>query len=223
MRPGKKTSLQVIYRRLFRALGPQRWWPAKTPFEMMVGAILTQAANWRNVEQAIARLGQVEGLTPRRLLAMPRSHLERCIRPAGYFRQKGKRLQGFSRWFVERYGGSTARMFRTPWRALREELLACEGVGPETADSILLYALAQPVFVVDAYTTRIFGRHHLIDRRAAYHDVQRWAMQQLPKRATLYNEFHALLVAAGKRFCHRRSPDCEHCPLGDLPHTTEVR
>ena len=213
------TPLRLVYRRLLRAFGPQGWWPASHPFEMMVGAILTQATNWRNVEQAIGRLRRADGLAPRRLLAMPRGRLERAIRRAGYFRQKAKRLAIFSRWYVTRYAGSCARMFRTPWRALREELLALHGIGPETADSMLLYAGNQPVFVVDAYTTRIFRRHRLIGAGATYDDVQRAAMRELPPSANVYNEFHALLVAVGKRFCHRRHPDCEHCPLGDLPHS----
>ena len=215
----KGTPLRLIYRRLFRAFGPQGWWPASHPFEMMVGAVLTQATSWRNVEQAIERLRRAGGLAPRRLLAMPRRRLERAIRTAGYFRQKAKRLAIFSRWYVTRYGGSPARMFRTPWRALRTELLSLHGIGPETADSMLLYAGKQPVFVVDAYTTRIFRRHRLIGADATYEDVQRFAMRELSPSATVYNECHALLVAVGKRFCHRQHPDCGHCPLGDLPHT----
>ncbi len=239
-RPWKRTPLRLIYRRLLRAFGPQGWWPASSPFEMMVGGILTQATNWHNVEQAIERLRRAGGLSPRRLLAMPRERLERAVRSAGYFRQKTQRLTVFSRWYVTRYAGSRARMFRTPWRALREELLALHGIGPETADSMLLYAGGQPVFVVDAYTIRVFRRHRLIGAGATYDGVQRFAMRELspiPRRTslardrgerlkgveatstTVYNEFHALLVAVGKRFCHRQHPDCEHCPLGDLPHS----
>lgn len=213
-------SLRILYHGLFNAFGPQGWWPAKGPFEVMVGAILTQATNWHNVEQAITRLKAARGLHPRRLLAMPRRHLEEAIRPTGYFRQKAERLQRFSQWFVARYGGSAHRMFRTPWQVLREEFLALHGIGPETADSILLYAGGQPVFVIDAYTTRILRRHRLIGRRSRYEDVQQLMMRAVPKQASLYNEFHALLVAVGKRFCHRTQPDCEHCPLGHLPHTS---
>jgi endonuclease-3 related protein len=187
---------------------------------MMVGAILTQATNWRNVEQALVRLRAVGGLQPRRLLAMRRGDLERALRPAGYFRQKAKRVVGFARWFMSRYAGRPRRMFRRPWRVLRQELLALSGIGPETADSILLYAGAQPVFVVDAYTRRIFRRHRFIRARATYDEVQGVASRELPASARVYNECHALLVAVGKSFCHRRQPDCAHCPLGDLPHTT---
>jgi len=186
---------------------------------MMVGALLTQATNWHNVEQAIRTLKQQGALHPRRLLAMPGRELERAVRPAGYFRQKAKRLRIFSRWLVRRYTGSPVRMFRTPWRVLREELLALHGVGPETADSMLLYAGEQPVFVVDAYTTRVLRRHRLINGQATYDEVQQFAMREWPASARIYNEFHALLVAVGKRYCHRRNPDCHNCPLGDLPHT----
>ena len=218
----RHASVRVVFDRLLQAFGPQHWWPARSAFEMMAGAILTQATNWRNVELAISRLRAADGLTPHGLMALPTRRLERVIRPAGYFRQKAKRLRQFSRWHVRRFGGNSALMFRTPLRALRQELLGLSGIGPETADSILLYAGEQPVFVVDAYTTRVFARHRLIGPRATYDEVQQRAMRRLPRDPRVYNEFHALLVAVGKRFCHRRRPDCGHCPLGDLPHTIEV-
>ncbi len=211
-------TLRVIYRRLLGAFGPQGWWPADSAFEMMVGAILTQATNWRNVEQAIARLKRTRLLQPRRIAAASRRTLAQAIRPAGYFRQKAGRLAGFARWYLARYGGRPARMFRTPWPRLRQELLALNGIGPETADSMLLYAGRKPVFVVDAYTARVFRRHRLVSARATYDDAQQLVMQEGPPPAT-YNEYHALLVAVGKRFCHRRRPECRRCPLGDLPHT----
>jgi endonuclease-3 related protein len=247
--------LRLIVRRLARRLGPQGWWPAESPYEMMVGAILTQATRWRNVEQAIARLKQRGWLTPQRLLASRLTHLQQAIRPAGYFRQKAARLRTFSAWYVTRYQGRVGRMARVPWPTLRKELLALRGIGPETADAILLYAVRQPVFVVDAYTVRIFRRHHLltsgpvakwppeiaerfrglspghaahvtgrsgrrtvVGTRAQYEQVQRWVMGHLPQDTMMYQESHALLVAVGKRFCHRRAPDCAHCPLGDMPH-----
>ena len=222
MRRRNQASVHLIFERLYRAFGPQRWWPARSPFEMMTGAILTQATNWRNVELAIRRLRAADGLTPHRLIALPTRRLERLIRPAGYFRQKARRLRAFSRWYLKRFRGSSAVMFRTPLPALRQELLGLSGIGPETADSILLYAGEQPVFVVGAYTTRVFARHRLIDPRARYDEVQQHAMRGLAQDPRVYNEFHALLVAVGKRFCHRRRPDCGHCPLGNLPHTIEV-
>ena len=129
-------SLSLLSRRLFRAFGPQHWWPARSRFEMMVGAILKQATNWRNVEQAIAQLRSVKGLSPRALLALPPGRLEQLIRPAGYFRQKAERLRVFSRWLLTRYRGRPQRMFATPWTILREELLTRPGIGPETADSM---------------------------------------------------------------------------------------
>ena len=214
--------LRVIYRRLLRAFGPQGWWPASSPFEMMAGAILTQATNWHNVERAIVRLRRAGALQPRRLLALRKGRLERAIRPAGYFREKATRLQAFSRWYVRRYAGRARRMFSTPWRILREELVSLHGIGPETADAILLYAGGQPAFVVDAYTIRVLRRHRLIRADAGYEDVRRIAMRALPAEVKVYKEFHALLVAVGKRHCHRRHPDCRGCPLGDLAHTSEV-
>ena len=207
-----------MYRRLIGALGPQRWWPARSAFEMMVGAILTQATAWQNVERAIGRLRRRKALRAEKLLRLSEAALQEAIRPAGYFRQKAARLRGFTRWYVRRYGGSPRRMFRTPWPALREELLARHGIGPETADSMLLYAGRQPVFVVDAYTRRMFQRHRLIDAGASYEAIQTLAMRELPRDVALYNECHALIVAAGKQFCHRRDPACERCPLDDLPH-----
>ena len=218
-------SLETIYQRLWSACGPQQWWPAQTSFEVMVGAVLTQATNWRNVEQAIDRLRRAGALTPQRLARVPVGRLARWVRPTGYFRQKARRLKALTQWYVRRYQGRPSRMFRVPWQRLRDELLKVHGIGPETADSILLYAGAQPVFVVDAYTRRIFRRHRLIGSNATYDAIQRLVMRHLPAPtpvvAKRYNEFHALLVAVGKRHCHRRNPDCDRCPLGDLPHTIE--
>ena len=213
-----RVSVRVIYRRLFRAFGPQHWWPAESPFEMMAGAILAQATNWHNVEAAMERLQRLGGLSPRRLVAMPRRRLEQAIRPAGYFRQKAQRLAHFTRWYLTRSRGQPRRLFRTPWPALRRELVSLRGIGPETADSMLLYAGQQPVFVVDAYTRRVFARHRLSDDDATYDELQQLVMQEFPASAAVYNEYHALLVAVGKRFCHRRRPACERCPLDDLPH-----
>ena len=215
-------SLHFLYRCLLRAFGPQGWWPADSPFEMMVGAILTQATSWHNAERAIERLKREGALAPRRVLAMPRARLERTIRPAGYFRQKARRLRALTSWYIKRYAGSARRMFRTSCQLLRDELLDLHGIGPETADSILLYAGNQPVFVVDAYTTRVLNRHRLIRRASRYEQVQAFAVRELPMSPKVYNECHALLVAVGKRYCHRRKPDCQRCPLRDLPHTVEV-
>ncbi len=185
----------------------------------MVGAVLTQATQWRNVERAIRELKRDRALTPRQLVRMRRDRLERAVHATGYFRQKATRLKQLTQWYIDRYGGSPRRMFQTPWRALRQELLALNGIGPETADSILLYAGGHPVFVVDAYTLRILKRHRVIHPRATYDQAQQQVMTTWPARTQVYNELHALLVAVGKQYCHRQHPECTRCPLGMLPHT----
>ena len=187
---------------------------------MMAGAILTQATSWHNVEQALGRLRRAGCLSAARIAALPLPRLERLVQPAGYFRQKARRLRIFARWYLARCGGRPERLFRTPWQALRQELLVLHGIGPETADSILCYAGGRPVFVVDAYTARIFRRHRLIAPGASYDQIQRLVMDALPETGNVYNELHASLVAVGKRHCVRRHPDCRRCPLGDLPHTS---
>ncbi len=188
----------------------------------MVGALLTQNTAWSNVERAIGQLKRARALSARKLARLRPSVLQRLVRSSGYFRQKAAVLQGFSQWYLSRYRGSHRVMFRAPLGALREELLAVKGIGPETADSILLYAGEQPIFVIDAYTRRIFHRHRLIKGGESYEQLQRFVMERLPRHAQLYNEFHALLVAAGKRYCHRRKPNCAACPLGVFPHHIEV-
>jgi len=209
----------VVYRRLARRLGPQQWWPARTRFEVMVGAILTQATRWHNAEVAIRGLRNAKALTPERLARLRRPTLERHLRPSGYFRQKADRLSRFVRWYRRRFQGRAQEMFRVPQDVLRQELLGLRGIGEETADAILLYAGRQPIFVVDAYTRRIFRRHRFISSRASYAQVQQLVMRALRPETRTYNEFHALLVEVGKRYCHRRNPECARCPLGDFPHT----
>lgn len=218
----QRPSPGVLYQHLLRALGPQHWWPAESPFEVIVGAILTQNTAWGNVERAIAQLRAARMLSPRTLARRRSTAVQRLIRPSGYFRQKTAALQGFSRWYLARYQGSARAMFRTPAGRLRQELLGLKGIGPETADSILLYAGCRPIFVIDAYTRRIFQRHQLIPGRESYDELQRFCLDRLPRRVQLYNEFHALLVAVGKRYCHRTDPDCASCPLGNFPHHIEV-
>jgi endonuclease-3 related protein len=215
-------SIAQMYRRLLSAFGPQHWWPARSSFEMMAGAILTQATRWHNVKRALGRLRQAQALSPRRLVALSPATLRSCVRPAGYVRQKASRLRGFAQWYLARYDGRPSTMFRTPWPVLRDELLAVKGIGPETADAILLYAGAQPVFVIDAYTRRVFHRHHLLPASATYEQAQRYVQERLPPDPSGYNEFHALLVAVGKRYCHRRNPACDQWPLRAWPHTIEV-
>ena len=187
-----------------------------------MGAILTQNTNWHNVERAVTQLKTARALSAERLARLHPRRLQRFIHSTGYFRQKAQRLQTFSRWYLAAYGASPRRMFRTDLWTLRQTLLHLPGIGPETADSILLYAGGQPVLVIDAYTRRIFRRHGLIHGEESYDMVQRMAMERLPEDPRVFNEFHALLVAVGKRYCHRRDPDCTQCPLGDFPHHLEV-
>lgn len=200
------------YRRLFRVFGPQGWWPAETRFEVIAGAILTQNAAWANVEKALANLKRKSLLTPRAIHRLRGTKLAGLIRPSGYFNIKAKRLKSFTAFLFRVYGGNLDTMFRTPWRKLRQELLEVNGIGPETADSILLYAGGLPVFVVDLYTRRVLARHGQIDFRASYEAVQRHFMDRLPPRPRMFNEYHALLVRVGKEYCGAR-PRCRGCPL----------
>jgi endonuclease III related protein len=205
-----------VYRRLLSAFGPQHWWPGETRFEMMVGAMLTQNTSWQNVERAIGNLREADLLDPHALYAVPVEELEELIRPAGYFRVKAKRLRSLLEYLVERYDGSLDAMFQTSLSDLRQELLAVHGVGPETADSILLYAGGLPSFVVDAYTHRVFARHGWISYDSDYHQIQDYVQAELPQDVPMYNEFHALLVRLGKDYCRKSNPKCAECPLREL-------
>jgi endonuclease-3 related protein len=189
-----------------------RWWPAETPFEVMVGAILTQNTAWTNVEKAIAGLKARDLMRPERLAALDPAELAALIRPAGYFNVKARRLRALLDYFLKGYGGDVRRMRREETGRLREGLLSVNGVGPETADSVLLYALGRPVFVIDAYTRRVFHRLGPTAADASYDDLQRMFGAALPRDAGLYNEYHALIVALGKDFCKPR-PRCEGCPV----------
>ncbi len=208
--------LQEVYQRLLAAFGPQKWWPGDSRFEMMVGAILVQNTSWQNVQRAIDNLREADLLDPRALYEVPEEELQELIRPAGYFRVKAKRLRSLLHFLVERYGGSIEALFRTPLVELRRQLLGIHGVGPETADSILLYAGGLPTFVVDAYTYRIFSRHGWIDLESDYHQIQEYFHDHLSADAPMFNEYHALLVNLGKRFCRKAEPRCETCPLMEL-------
>lgn len=212
--PAPHPELESYFRALHSALGPQHWWPARTRFEVILGAILTQNTAWVNVERAIANLRRNRLLTPRAIERVPAPRLAQLIRSSGYFRQKAKKLKAFVRFLREEHGGSLARMFRTPTQQLREKLLAVHGIGPETADSILLYAGKHPVFVVDAYTKRIFSRHGLVSEKVGYEEMRETLERTLPRDAALYSEFHALLVQVGKNWCRPTAPHCDACPLG---------
>lgn len=209
----KSSLLMEVYRLMHAHFGHRRWWPGDTPFEIIVGAILTQNTNWQNVEKAIANLKRDGLLTARKLYELHPMRLAQLIRPAGYFRVKTKRLRSFLKFFIEKYGGSTKRMMKGEKDDLRDELLSVNGIGHETADSILLYALKKPVFVIDAYTKRILNRHYLCGEDATYDELQEIFMDHLPHRVTLFNDYHAQLVAVGKTYCRPQSPRCSDCPL----------
>jgi len=209
-------KLRAFYEAMLARLGPQGWWPAETPFEVVIGAILTQNTNWKNVERAIANLKREGLLDPRALDAVDADRLGEIIRPAGYYRIKARRLKNLMRLLAERFDARLDALFALPTADLRETVLAVAGIGPETADSILLYAAGRPVFVVDAYTARILYRHGLIESAATYEDLQSLFHGALAEDTGLYQEYHALLVAVGKNFCRKRAPQCEECPLGPL-------
>lgn len=208
----RTSPLESYYKALRRHFGPQKWWPAETPFEVMVGAVLTQNAAWTNVEKAILNLKAAGLLDPRRIHEIDPGTLAWAIRPAGYFNVKAGRLKNLVAWFLERAGGDIGQLKKMDPGRLREELLGVRGIGRETADSILLYAIGIPSFVVDAYTHRILSRHGLVPEETSYEEMKGLFEKSLPRDTKLYNEFHALLVAVGKEFC-RPVPRCTRCPL----------
>lgn len=207
--------LTELYEKMATRFGPQHWWPGETPFEVMVGAILTQNTNWGNVEKAIGNLKRQGVLDPHAMLRLAPESLAELIRPAGYFNIKTQRLRNFLSYFVETYGGDVGLMRERTLSTLREELLAVKGIGRETADSILLYALEKPSFVIDAYTHRVLSRHFLITEETDYDEMQQLMMSSFPEDVPHYNEYHALFVRIGKEFC-KPKPQCENCPLNGL-------
>jgi len=207
-------GVRRAYKKLYAAFGPQHWWPADEPFEVIVGAILTQNTSWVNVEKALKNLKAAGVLKPRALLKMPEARLASLIRPAGYYNIKAGRLKSFLGFFFGSYAGEIRKLRRSSTAGLRKELLSVKGIGPETADSILLYALGKPVFVVDAYTRRILMRHGFAAAENTYDKVQAYFMRRLKHSPKLFNEYHALLVRLGKDFCRKSDPVCRTCPLG---------
>ncbi|NIA08587.1 MAG: endonuclease III domain-containing protein [Nitrospiraceae bacterium] len=207
-------QLMSIYKRLFAAFGPQDWWPGDSPFEVCVGAILTQNTNWGNVEKAISSLKDRDLLDPEAIHGLSRESLAEVIRPAGYYNIKAERLQNFVGFLVKKFDGNLDAMFAIGLELLRPLLLAIKGIGPETADSILLYAGRLPTFVVDIYTVRALRRHDIIDGDANYDDIRALFLDHLPRDVELYNEYHALWVALGKKYCKKTNPRCKKCPLG---------
>lgn len=211
-----EATLESIYKKLYACFGPQHWWPADSAFEVMVGSILTQNTNWLNVEKAINNLKKKKLLEPHKLYKLAPKKLASLIRPAGYYNIKAKRLKEFLKFLINSCGANLKGMFLMDAPILRRQLLCVNGIGPETADSILLYALEKPVFVVDAYTKRILARHSLVKEDAGYDAIQNLFMKNLRRDAKLFNEFHALLVRLGKEFCLKNKPKCNICPLTDV-------
>lgn len=214
-----KSKLAHSFQQMIDFFGPQHWWPGDSPLEVTIGAILTQNTAWSNVEKAIINLKREKLLGNLREAThlnkwqkISATRLGVLIRPAGYFNQKSRRLKIFVNWLMQNYG-SLEVFFKLPLQLARPALLAVSGIGPETADSILLYAGNKKTFVVDAYTRRILSRHLIIPERASYEDVQNLLTENLPKKTSLYNEYHALIVRVGKNFCKKNSPRCSSCPL----------
>ena len=205
-------ALLEIYEKLLETLGPQHWWPGDTRLEVIIGAILTQNTNWKNVEKAIGNMKREKVLKLGILMEMNHKHLAGLLRPSGYFNQKAKKIKAFVSHVFSSHNGSLKRMGVVELHPLRRELLGIFGVGPETADSILLYAFQKPIFVVDAYTKRIFSRHGFFNEHWSYDEMQSFFMRHLPRDITLYNEYHALIVRTGNGFC-RKNPICGSCPL----------
>jgi len=207
-------ELNRIYRRLLDIHGPQHWWPAETPFEVLGGAILTQNTAWKNVEKAIQNLKKMKLLQPMAILSAPPEALEQSIKPAGFYRLKAKRLKEATKAFTELWPAD-----HLPLSKLRNRLLQVHGIGPETADSIILYAFERPTFVVDTYTKRFFYRLGLLEsEKTPYEVVKRFVESQIPPNLQLYKEFHALIVEHSKRFC-RKFPHCDKCPLVECPRS----
>ncbi len=216
-----RTALPGIYELLYGQYGPQGWWPAQTPLEMIVGAILTQSAAWTNVEKAIGNLKSHGALTMAALRETPHDELARLIYPSGYYNVKARKVKAFMDWLADRYGGDLDRLFALDAGPMRQELLSVHGVGEETADSIILYAAHKPVFVIDAYTRRITARLGLAPREDTYAAFQALFMENLPRDEALFNEYHALLVQHGKSVC-RKTPACAGCCLGGLCPSVEA-
>lgn len=205
--------LNEMYETMRDALGPSHWWPGDSPFEIAIGAILTQNTNWQNVEKAITNLKNAHMLSAESMYALPPQELAELIRPAGYFNIKAKRIQNFLEFLKNSADFTIENLKEYTLDELRPMVLGVNGIGPETADSILLYALDFPTFVVDAYTHRMLGRHGLAYDDIDYHGLQALFMDALPEDVALYNEYHALIVRVGKDWCKKKVGLCDTCPL----------
>jgi endonuclease-3 related protein len=208
--------LLSIHRCLTDFFGPLYWWPGDSELEIMIGAILTQNTNWQNVSKAIKNLKENNLLDTKALVEIDEKILANLIKSCGYYNLKAKRLKNFIYFFYKEYDGSAEKMFSKDFWMLRKELLSINGIGTETADSILLYAGNKPIFVVDAYTKRVFRRHKIISEKDDYEQIQRYFMEKLPSDYQLYNEFHAQIVMVGKQYCKKSVPNCQDCPLAEF-------
>lgn len=210
----RESLLMNLFQAMLDALGPSRWWPGETPFEVAVGAVLTQNASWTNVELAIANLKAAGVFAPKLLHELPDARLAELIRPSGYFRLKAGRLKNLLAFLRDEGGYDMTALAGRDLAATREKFLSVRGIGPETADSILLYALDYPTFVVDAYTRRLLSRHGLVPEDAAYDEMRDFFMDVLDPDPRLFNEYHALIVRTGKSWCKKAAGRCGDCPLG---------
>lgn len=213
---GRRQLLEEIFHRLYRAFGPQHWWPAETPFEVIVGAILTQNTAWKNVQRSIEELRERRLLSLEALNAASQEELAQAVRSSGYYNQKAKKLKAFCRHIEGNWQNDLGGFLAQPLQNLRSELLSLYGIGPETADSIVLYAANQPSFVVDAYTQRIFYRHGWVPAKIRYPELRDFFMNALNGDVEFYKEYHALIVRTGHLYC-RRKPSCKGCPLEEQP------
>ena len=221
MRMNKTKILTEIYDRLFKSFGKQYWWPGDTSFEVVIGAILTQNTNWSNVEKAIKNMKAAKIFTPKKLYEIDQDKLAELIRPSGYFNVKAKRLKHFIEWLFLNYNGSLSKLFKLNFATLRGQLISVNGIGRETADSIILYAAEKPTFVVDAYTKRVLVRHGVITEDYDYDAIKEVFENNLPKEVPLYNEYHALIVMVGKHYCKPKM-QCVECPLKDVHRTNQT-
>ncbi len=208
-----KETLVKIYDKLLEAFGPQHWWPADDDFEIIVGAILTQSISWKNVEKAIYNLKTEDLLSLDAILAVDKDKLAALIKSTMYYNQKALKLKNFCRYIKQNYGGDIYSLFEKSIPNMRAELLSIKGIGPETADSIILYAAEKPIFVVDAYTRRIFSRLGFLPDDVKYSQMQDFFMSNLPSDVNLFNEYHALIVRLGKDYCKNKKPLCNECPV----------
>jgi endonuclease-3 related protein len=216
MSQNQSDLLKEIYRRLLAVYGPQHWWPGETPFEVIVGAILTQSAAWTNVEKAILKIKNAAVMSPAAMQLLSQTELAELVHSCGYYNMKAKKLLAFVEWLSLRYNGDLDRLFGRELSPLRQELLEVHGIGEETADSILLYAGNKPIFVIDAYTRRIVDRLDMAVKGPRYADYQDLFMRNLTSDVVVFNEYHALLVALGKYCCLKTSPRCALCCLKDI-------